>query len=308
MKKSFFRFCSVAVLCILLLSPAAAAQGAKNGLVLWATVVLPALLPFMICSNVIVSLDAIHILTFPFRGFLQNVLKLSDAGSYILVSGLLCGYPMGARNCSDFLDGERITPAEARYLLSICNHPSPMFLLGYAASELPGAVPVWLLFVSVYLPVVVLAVLSRKIYGITDVSPSLPYSKETQLTFDESLMDSCEVMVKIGGYIMLFSILVLYITRLPLHNTAGKAVLLGFVEITTGIRVLSEAIPTMAGGMCIAAAAAFGGLSGIFQTKSVIKNAGLSIRHYVAWKAFHSLLSAAIFILLAYCRHLLPAA
>ena len=111
MKKSFFRFCSVAVLCVLLLSPAAATQGAKNGLVLWATVVLPTLLPFMICSNVIVALDAIHILTFPFRGFLRNFLKLSDAGSYILVSGLLCGYPMGARNCSDFLDGERNKPA-----------------------------------------------------------------------------------------------------------------------------------------------------------------------------------------------------
>ena len=151
---------------------------------------------------------SIHILTFPFRGFLRNVLKLSDSGSYILVSGLLCGYPMGARNCSDFLDGERITKAEARYLLSICNHPSPMFLLGYAASELPGAVPVWLLMVSVYLPVFILAGLSRKVYGIQAVSPSLPYAREAQLTFDESLMDSCEVMVKIGGYIMLFSILV----------------------------------------------------------------------------------------------------
>ena len=297
MKKSFFRFCSVAVLCVLLLSPAAATQGAKNGLVLWATVVLPTLLPFMICSNVIVALDAIHILTF-----------LSDAGSYILVSGLLCGYPMGARNCSDFLDGERITKAEARYLLSICNHPSPMFLLGYAASELPGAVPVWMLMAAVYLPVVLIAWLSRKLYGIQTVSPSLPYSREAQLTFDESLMDSCEVMVKIGGYIMLFSILVFYITELPLHNPAGKAALLGFVEITTGIRAISSSIPSMAGGMWIAAATAFGGLSGIFQTKSVIKNAGLSIRHYVAWKAVHSLLSAAIFILLAYCRHLLWAA
>ena len=174
MKKSFFRFCSVAVLCVLLLSPAAATQGAKNGLVLWATVVLPTLLPFMICSNVIVALDAIHILTFPFRGFLRNFLKLSDAGSYILVSGLLCGYPMGARNCSDFLDGKRITKAEARYLLSICNHPSPMFLLGYAASELPGAVPVWMLMAAVYLPVVLIAWLSRKLYGIQTVSPSLP--------------------------------------------------------------------------------------------------------------------------------------
>ena len=107
--------------------------------------------------------------------------------------------------------------------------------------------------VSVYLPVFILAGLSRKVYGIQAVSPSLPYAREAQLTFDESLMDSCEVMVKIGGYIMLFSILVFYITGLPLHNPAGKAALLGFVEITTGIRAISGAIPSMAGGMWIAA-------------------------------------------------------
>ena len=68
MKKSFFRFCSVAVLCVLLLSPAAATQGAKNGLVLWATVVLPTLLPFMICSNVIVALTRSIFLHFPSAG------------------------------------------------------------------------------------------------------------------------------------------------------------------------------------------------------------------------------------------------
>ena len=111
-------------------------------------------------------------------------------------------------------------------------------------------------------------------------------------------MDSCEVMVKIGGYIMLFSILVFYITELPLHNPAGKAALLGFVEITTGIRAISSSIPSMAGGMWSAAATAFGGLSGIFQTKSVIKNAGLSIRQYILWKLLHSALAAVIFRLL----------
>ena len=121
MKKSFFRFCSVAVLCVLLLSPAAATQGAKNGLVLWATVVLPTLLPFMICSNVIVALDAIHILTFPFRGFLRNFLKLSDAGSYILVSGLLCGYPMGARMDSSFLEEGRPWEPETAAIFSMGN-------------------------------------------------------------------------------------------------------------------------------------------------------------------------------------------
>lgn len=300
MKKSFFRFCSVAILCLLLLSPATAAQGAKNGLLLWAGVVLPALLPFMICSNVIVALNAIRLLILPFRFLLRHFFKLSDAGGYILISGLLCGYPMGARNCSDFLDEERITAAEAGYLLSICNHPSPMFLLGFAALKLPGGVPVWLFLASVYLPILLLAPISRRFYGIGECPPALPLKPASRISFDESLLSTCDVMVKIGVYIMLFSILALYLIRLPIHQPAGKAVLLGFVEITTGIQTVSEALPSLSGGMWIAAAASFGGLSGIFQSKSVIKNAGLSIRHYTAWKAVHSLLTALCFILLAW--------
>ena len=60
-----------------------------------------------------------------------------------------------------------------------------------------------------------------------------------------------------------------------------------------------------AGVACIVGAAAFGGLSGAAQTRTVIKNAGLSIRHYMAWKWVHLALSSLIFILLSSAR--LPA-
>lgn len=305
MKKSLFRLLSVGALILLLLSPKAAYEGARNGLLLWGSVVLPTLLPFMICSNIIVALNAIRLLVFPVKGLLRRFFFLSDAGSYVLISGLLCGYPMGARNVSDFLDQKRISEKEGRYLLAICNHPSPMFLLGYAASHLPKAVPPWLLLASVYLPLFPVSLAARRVYGIRKACSSLPVNEERASSFDDSLMDSCEVMVKIGGYIMLFSILVLYIIRLPFGGLKQKAVLLGLVEITTGIEAIGNTFPGLNGGIWIGAAAAFGGLSGIFQTKSVIKNAGLSIRHYVAWKAFHCLLTILIFILLARCP-LLP--
>lgn len=307
MKKSFFRLLSVAALILLLFRPSLALEGARKGLVLWGTVVVPTLLPFMICSNVIVALNAIHILIFPFRRILHQFFCLSDAGSYTFISGLLCGYPMGARNCSDFMDNKRISEKEGKYLLAICNHPSPMFLLGYAASSLPSSVPVWLLLASLYLPIFPISWAARSFYGIKGPNRSLPVVKDSPLSFDDSLMDSCEVMVKIGGYIMLFSILALYITKLPINLPEQKAVFLGFVEMTTGIKAISEVYSGSPGGLWIGAITAFGGLSGIFQTKSVIKNAGLSIRHYVAWKALHSLLAIILFILLSLCS-LLPSA
>lgn len=298
MKKSVFRLLSVAALILLLRFPSLAFEGARNGLVLWGSVVIPTLLPFMICSNVIVALNAIRILIFPVRRILHRFFCLSDAGSYTLVSGLLCGYPMGARTCSDFMDNNRISEKEGRYLLAICNHPSPMFLLGYAASGLPSSVPVWLLLVCVYLPIIPISIAARSCYEINGQAQSLPVTKESTKSFDDSLMDSCEVMVKIGGYIMLFSILALYITKLPIDIPQHKAVILGLVEMTTGIKAVSQAFSGISGGLWIGAVTAFGGLSGIFQTKSVIKNAGLSIRHYVAWKVLHSFLTIILFILL----------
>ncbi len=299
MKKSFFRLLSVATLLLLLFWPSTASAGARNGLVLWGSVVVPTLLPFMICSNVIVTLNAIPLLIFPVKRLLKRFFCLSNAGSYAFISGLLCGYPMGARNCSDFLDERRITEKEGKYLLAICNHPSPMFLLGYGALALPAAVPVWQLLASIYLPVLPISWAARKFYGVRGPSPCLPVPVKNAKSFDDSLMDSCEVMVKIGGYIMLFSILALYITKLPINAPEQKALLLGLVEMTTGIKAISEAFSGISGAMWIGAATAFGGLSGVFQTKSVIKNAGLSIRHYIGWKALHSFLTVIFFILLS---------
>ena len=79
---------------------------------------------------------------------------------------------------------------------------------------------------------------------------------------------------------------------------------LGFLEITTGIRNICEHASGLSGLLLVIASVSFGGISGIFQTRSVLstssdrKNAGLSIRHYVLWKLVHASLSFVLFILL----------
>ena len=72
MKKSILGYLSVLCLLMLLFNPGLALEGARQGILLWGNVVLPTLLPFMICSGVIVALDAIHILTGPFKPILDR--------------------------------------------------------------------------------------------------------------------------------------------------------------------------------------------------------------------------------------------
>lgn len=302
MKKSIQGAAAVLILLLLLSHPVLAYEGAKNGLLLWSQTVLPTLLPFMICSNVIVALDAIHFLTWPFKPLLRRVLKLSPAGSYILVSGLLCGYPMGAKTCSEFLEDNRITSREASYLLSICNHPSPMFLLGYVAGCMASDIPMAFILAALYLPILPLSFLSRKYYGIHGTCQGIARQEDSTLSFDKTMMGSVEVMVKIGGYIMLFSILACFLQSMLQGGGAFQAILLGIVEITTGIQALSFHMTGPAQALAIVAVTAFGGMSGIFQTNSVLsenaKKAGLSIRHYLFWKMLHSTVSCIILILL----------
>ena len=125
-------------------------------------------------------------------------------------------------------------------------------------------------------------------------------------------MGCLESMVRIGGYILAFSILAAYIRRLSPLPAPWNACLLGVTEITTGVHAIKLSLtgPALAGALAFCAS--FGGLSGVFQTKSVLelprenakKNAGLSIRHYVLWKVIHGGLSC---LLLTVLLLLLPA-
>lgn len=233
----------------------------------------------------------------PFRLIFQKIFCFSEAGAFVFLTGLLCGYPMGAKTDREFLDWNMISVKEAPYLLAVSNHPSPMFLLGYvmAAWDHQGLL---LLLLSVYLPLLPLSFAARKFYGISKENAcwkALPAENGSDnFSFEKSMMNSFEVMVKIGGYIMLFSIAAEFVKALSPFSPVVNALLLGITEITTGIHQLSQVTDGLLLKISVVGVTVFGGLSGIFQTKGVIgttKKAGLSIRHYVIWKLIHGTLS-----------------
>lgn len=335
MKKSILPVIPVLILIFLLMHPAQSFEGAKSGLLLWFNVVLPTLLPFMLCSSLLVAWGGVPLITRPFSP-LFRLLHLSDGGSYALMAGLLCGYPMGAKTTADFLREGKITANEGKRLLAIAGCPSPMFVAGYIHSHLDGAVPFLSVAVSLYIPVILLGFLVQVFYrdrkkkpkksaavyctegrsaaslpagtsagtsanrsaGTSmEVSADVPPAKSQP--FDEIMMSSLEIMVKIGGYIMLYSILARFICGSGLIPEPVKPLLTGFVEMTTGIDNVSRSLSGLPAALVILFSAAFGGLSGVSQTNTVIKNAGLSIRHYVLWKLVHASLACFILILLS---------
>lgn len=295
----------ILLLVLLLVFPQYATAGASDGLLLWFHTVLPTLAPAMICTQMILSTGGVSLLMRPLHPLLGRLFSLSETGSFILLSGMLCGYPLGPALCANALSKHQISEREATRLLAICSYPSPMFLFGYVQANLTRQTPPWVLFLGIYAPSILLAQILDHI-GLPDqrqrtvsfASPAVPESHET---LDSILYRVCDTMVLIGGYLMLFSILTCFLTHARWIPASVSAVCCGIAEMTTGVRQICQTFPPAVQLPACGACAAFGGISGLFQVRSVLydnKNAGFDIRHYLRWKLLHAGLSAMIFTVL----------
>ena len=118
MKRILLSLLALFFLILLLLSPGTALEGARKGLLLWAYTVLPTLLPFMIGTGVIAAMGAVGLVVKPFSPLLSGVFHFSQPAGFVFLTGLLCGYPMGAKMDRDLLERGQISWEEACYLLS----------------------------------------------------------------------------------------------------------------------------------------------------------------------------------------------
>ena len=224
-------FCApvfILVFLLLLLFPQYSVEGAADGLLLWFHTVLPALAPAMILTQLILKSNGVTLLMHPFHPMLSHVFSLSDQGAFALLGGMLCGYPVGPSLCSSLLTEQKLSRKEAAYLLALCSYPSPMFLLGYVRQQLPESSSCALLLISVYAPVFLLSAAAKKILHYpkvcapgqkapqngTDVlekafsQVSVQPEARAVSVLDSVLYSVSDTMVLIGGYLMLFSILV----------------------------------------------------------------------------------------------------
>lgn len=285
-KYKFLLFLILIFTLLVLFNPKLALEGAKGGLLLWFQSLLPALLPFMILSGILVETKVL----LPFCRLIHHPLKhlfpISPAGCIALFLGFFCGFPVGARVVSDLLRSRQITKSEAQYLLGICNNFSPAFLTGFVSAYIPN-IPLWNIFLVVYGAPLLFGFLSGKwnqrktIVLENENSFAAENSTFSFSMVDDSIMRGFSSIAKLGGYMILFGIFAKMVTALK-TVTILKASLLAITEITTSIPYIATAIsnPFLKESLLLAGLT-FGGLSGIAQTKSMITDCPLSLLNYI---------------------------
>lgn len=288
MNRKFLAILLGVLILLFVFFPAMVSQGAKLGLTLWFHTVLPALLPFMVLSNFMIKQNVTGAVSRVVYPVFARMFGLSRAGCYPAVIGLLSGYPVGAKTTAQLYRERMISREEAQYLLSFCNNASPMFLLEYIGVHcIRLQYPVMLLGI-IYLSAWIGSFFSgRREFYKEGSSKKAPCCEEQPIiiSLDESILDAFTTITKIGGYIILFSILAQLVSELLPISVVFQYIGIGILEITTGGAVISELYleewlrNSILVGLC-----AFGGLSSVAQTASVLAGTDLSVGKYLAAK------------------------
>lgn len=300
MKRAFSFLPFILFFCLLLFFPRQSLLGAKTGLMLWFFTLLPSMLPFLILSSLFVHLEVLEKLFGRGASFWRRAFGLSPQGTYALFMGIFCGYPMGAKVTADLYRGQRITRQEADYLLTFSCHPGPSFLSAYLCVEILEREDVtgWT-YLVIYLSSFLCSLMfrpSRRRQSVPETpAVSAPFrenlKKETSVSLslgealDASILNAFLSITKLGGYMILFSVLQSFLkTWLPAVPCIRYPVL-GLMEITTGLSALSQSrLPFSLLYILTVSFTSFGGLCVAAQTKSMLADTDLSLIPYLKGK------------------------
>lgn len=310
MKKNLFAVPFILILLVFVLfCPKEALKASLEGLMLWFYTLLPTLLPFLILTNLVNALNLGSSLTFMIRPFAAVLFGLSPNGCYILLMGLLCGFPMGAKLCGDFVRSGRISRQEAQFLLPVCNMVSPAFLISYLLASMLCRTENLLPFLAcIYVPVFLWALFSSHcLYDLKKsvLNNSLSSASRSDTPplssamLDNCIMNSFEILTRLGGYLILFSLFGAIIAAFPACPEAFRCTLLMLLEITNGAKTTAaSALPEKLQIFLILTGANLGGLSFLAQTSGMLKGTNLSLARYITEKAIISAMTAFLCVFL----------
>lgn len=302
----------LSLLIFLLLCPVQGLQAARTGLGLWLNTLIPTLLPFLILTDLLLKTTVIEKLLSPFSWIWKHLFGLSPMGAYGFFTGILCGYPMGAKTAVRLYEEGKISRREAHYLLAFSNNASPAFIRSYLAvgclhnkTSAVEIIKVFLLadlFCMLFFRFVIYHNHTVSVFSAVKSTNDFNQKKTSTVrslgaSIDVSIMNSFETITRLGGYILLFSLITAMTVQIRTSYPFIQNVLCAALEITSGLHILEQSeIPYQIQYLCSMAITASGGMCILLQTKSILKDT-LSVRPYLGGKCINTLATVLIILL-----------
>ena len=294
---------TIILISLVFLFPEICSNGVALGINLIVNSLIPAILPFIIISNYLIKSGYSTGLGKIFYPITKHIFPLSPNGTYAFIMGLLCGYPVGAKIVADLEKSNMISSEEAKYLYKYTSHVSPAFVQGYLILfVLNSHCNKYIILLLIYAPEIILAILSKPSYNFQiqsalHVPPKNKSSSDT--LFDISFYNGVKAIIKVSGYVIIFSVLICFIKEISFLPEITKVITVSICEITSGLYCISKYNTSLFTKelLCIIFTI-FGGISSFFQIKSVTKGTSFSTLSYFITKITAILISALLFFLI----------
>lgn len=278
---------------LLILDSKTALSGAKDGIELCLTSVIPSIFPFLVLSGMLTP--AICGANLPFLRPLSRALHIPPGSEGIFLTGIVGGYPTGAQSVHQAWKSGQLSKEDAQRMLAFCSNAGPSFLFGILGAKFSKIWILWLLWgIHILSAVAVAVIFPGKSCNCNRLFPTTP------VTLTQSLKKAVATMGCICGWVVLFRILIAFLNRwfLWLLPVNMQIAVYGILELANGCcsaeLISSEGLRfILCSGML-----AFGGICVVMQTASVTGELGLG--KYVQGKFLQAMIGILLSMIAQY--------
>lgn len=301
-------FIILILLIAIIVNPAVYITSCLNGLVVWATVVLPALLPFMFFTKTLTELGVADILATKFKLF-PKIFKVPSVAIYVFVLSILSGYPVGAKIVADLYQNGSITKEEAYKITTFTSNSGPMFILGSVgigmlASKKLGII----ILISHILGALINGLLYRN-HKEKNIEINKKIILKNNSSIGELMWNTVHSVLIIGGFIALFFVIIEILNNLnifyPISSLFSKifnldinifnSIFNGIFEITRGCLDISKlGLNEFFTGILCTFIISFGGLATTMQALVFLKKFDMKMSFFIKQKITHAIFASVI--------------
>lgn len=318
MKKNRLKiFVSVILLTAIFLfvmSPKENIEACLKGLVVWATALVPALLPFFFFTKILSQLGIVEYASRYLAKFTQKFFHTSGISAYIYCMSILSGYPMGAKLTADYFEAGLIDRGQAHRITTFTSTSGPLFIIGTVGIGMFQNFKLGLIIlIAHFIGAFINGILYRN-YMYKPEKNVITYSyqqlpQKTKNILEESMMSTIQSMLVIGGYVALFFTVITILNRYHIlapiqiflktlfdliHIPTGVAtgITNGIIEITKGCLDLVGSTGNIS-LICILLTGiiSFGGISIACQALTFLKKFKIKVSFFLLQKTTHAMIS-----------------
>lgn len=316
---------AVAFIVSIFILPSESIEAAKHGISLWFNTLFPAQFPFIAGANILIGVGAVNFLGVLLEPIMKPLFNIDGKGAFPFILGIISGCPVGAKITANLRQSNQISVYDANRIMSICNNSGPLFMLGTVSIGMFDNIRLGFYMIIVTYISALSTGLIYRFYGLKEKSYSksnknilkTAYRKQIEnrlnnykglgTILSDSIMDSMETVAKIGGFVIFFSVISAILINTPIisiveyilnpvfltlniDKSLYRGILLGIVEITNGIDIISSSIaPLKHQAIAVVCLMSWNGLSIHAQIISMFGNTDIKIMPYICSKLIQTL-------------------